>query len=120
MQGSTAVGEPGRARRVKAANAEKQNEAKGEAAQAIAIEALSFVASDAELLPRFLALTGIEPAGIRIAAREPGFLAGVLQFICAHEPTLLKFAEAASLQPAAVSKALRALPSGDSRYDMST
>ena len=120
MQRSTAVPEPIRTIRVKAANPTKQSQAEGEAAQAIAIDALSFVASDAELLPRFLALTGIEPAGIRAAAREPGFLAGVLQFICAHEPTLLKFAEAASLPPSAVSKALHALPSGDSRYDMST
>lgn len=91
-----------------------------ENAEQIAISALGFVAGDPELLPRFLALTGIEPSGIRAAAREPGFLAGVLQFILAHEPTLLKFADETGTDPAAVGKALRALPSGDGRYDQST
>lgn len=91
--------------------------ARSEQAESIAVQALGFVAADPELLPRFLALTGIEPAAIRAAAREPGFLAGVLQFVLAHEPTLLAFAEAAELRPAAVMEALRALPQGDERYD---
>jgi hypothetical protein len=64
---------------------------KRENAEALAIQALGFVAADPELLPRFLAITGIEAQAIRQAAREPGFLAGVLQFIVAHEPTLLGF-----------------------------
>lgn len=62
-----------------------------EEAEALAIRALGFVAGDPELLPRFLAITGIEAGSIREAAREPGFLAGVLHFILAHEPTLLRF-----------------------------
>lgn len=92
---------------------------KDDNAEQIAIAALGFVASDPELLPRFLALTGIDPAAIRAAAREPGFLAGVLQFILAHEPTLMKFAEETGTDPAAVGKALRTLPAGDGRYDQS-
>ncbi|HTV71855.1 MAG TPA: DUF3572 domain-containing protein [Rhizobiaceae bacterium] len=92
---------------------------KDENAEQIAIVALGFVAGDPELLPRFLTLTGIDPAGIRAAAREPGFLAGVLQFILAHEPTLMKFAEETGTDPAAVGKALRALPAGDGHYDQS-
>lgn len=89
-------------------------------AEAIAIQALGFVAGDAELLPRFLALTGIAASDIRRAAREPGFLAGVLTFVLAHEPTLLRFAEASALDPAAVAAAGRALPHGDDRFDIST
>lgn len=92
---------------------------KGEDAQALAVQALAFIAADPQLLPRFLALTGIEPAGIRSAAREPGFMAGVLHFILAHEPTLLAFAASAETRPAAVGDALRALPEGDERYDRS-
>lgn len=88
-------------------------------AQALAVEALGFIAADPQLLPRFLALTGIEPAAIRLAAREPGFLAGVLHFILAHEPTLLAFADSAEIRPAAVGDALRALPQGDERHDRS-
>lgn len=89
-------------------------------AEEIAIAALGFIAADPELLSRFLALTGIEPQAIRAAAREPGFLAGVLQFIAAHEPTLLDFATAARLDPEAVLRAMRRLPQGDDRYDAST
>jgi hypothetical protein len=88
-----------------------------EAAETIAIQALGFVASDPELLPRFLAITGIEAAEIRRAAREPGFLAGVLQFILAHEPTLMSFAETAGIAPSAVAAARRALPGGDDRFE---
>ncbi len=91
-----------------------------EDAEALAIRALGFVAGDPELLPRFLAITGIDAGAIREAAREPGFLAGVLQFILAHEPTLLRFAEETGTQPAAVGKALRALPTGDDKYEHST
>jgi hypothetical protein len=89
-------------------------------AEALAIAALGFVAADPELLPRFLAITGIGPAQIRTAAREPGFLAGVLNFILAHEPTLLKFAEAEGVPPAAAREALLRLPQGDDRYESST
>lgn len=92
---------------------------KGEDAQGLAVQALAFIAADPQLLPRFLALTGIEPAGIRAAAREPGFMAGVLHFILAHEPTLLAFAASAEIRPAAVGDALRALPEGDERHDRS-
>jgi hypothetical protein len=89
-------------------------------AEALAIGALSYVAADPVLLPRFLALTGIEAASIRHAAREPGFLAGVLGFVAAHEPTLIGFAEHAGVEPATVTEALHALPTGDARYDRST
>lgn len=91
-----------------------------ENAEALAIGALGFIAGDPELLPRFLAITGIEAGAIRQAAREPGFLAGVLQFILAHEPTLLRFAEETGAAPAAVGAALRALPTGNDTYEAST
>jgi hypothetical protein len=69
---------------------------------------------------RFLALTGIEADGIRQAAAQPGFLAGVLHFIAAHEPTLMAFSEAESIPPGDVLKAMRALPLGSDDWDRST
>ncbi len=93
---------------------------KRESAEALAIRALGFVAADPELLPRFLAITGIEAQSIRQAAREPGFLAGVLQFILAHEPTLMRFSEESGIPPQQVSAALRALPFGDDNHHRST
>ena len=90
-----------------------------EAAEKLAIAALGFIAGDPELLPRFLALSGIEAKDIRRAAATPGFLAGVLQFVSAHEPTLMRFAEATGNAPASVEQALRALPFGDDNFDRS-
>ena len=91
-----------------------------EAAEQIAISAIGFIASDPALMPRFLAISGIEASQIRQAAAEPGFFAGVLQFIMAHEPTLQGFCEATNTPPADVGAALRALPFGDYRFDIST
>lgn len=89
-------------------------------AEQLAIAALGYVAADPTLLPRFLALTGIEANQIRQAAMEPGFLAGVLQFIMAHEPTLTAFCETSGTKPERVGAALRALPFGDDRIEAST
>lgn len=89
-------------------------------AEQVAIAAFSFVANDPVLLPRFLSLTGIEASQIRSAANAPGFLAGVLQFIRAHEPTLSAFCDAAGQTPEDVAAAVRALPFGDERYEAST
>lgn len=91
-----------------------------ETAEAIAVAALGFVAGDPVLLARFLAISGIEAAGIRLAAREPGFLAGVIQFLMAHEPTLDAFCAASGHPPAHVAAALSALPFGDDRFERST
>lgn len=91
-----------------------------ETAEALAIQALGFIASDPTLLPRFLAITGIEASQIRSAAQQPGFLAGVIQFILAHEPTLLQFAEHAGIDPAEIGRVYQTLPLGDNRHERST
>jgi hypothetical protein len=52
-----------------------------EAAEAVAISGLGFLAADTDRLDRFLALSGLQPHDIRAAASTPGFLAGVLQHI---------------------------------------
>lgn len=70
-----------------------------EAAEAVAIQALSFIAGEPERLGRFLAVTGIGPAEIRTASREPGFLAGVLEYLISDETLLTAFAAEAGLRP---------------------
>lgn len=91
-----------------------------DAAEQLAISALGFIAADPTLMPRFLAISGIDAAQIRLAAAEPGFLAGVLQFIMGHEPTLQAFCEATETAPEDVRVALRTLPFGDDRFDITT
>lgn len=76
-----------------------------DAATALAIAALSFIASEPERLGRFLALTGIGPESIRTAAREPDFLLGVLDHLVGDEPLLLAFANQNEIDPEQVALA---------------
>ncbi len=78
-------------------------------ASTLAIEALSFVASDTVLFNRFLRLTGLELENLREAATEPAFLAGVLDFVIADEATLNDFAAHAGIPPQDVAAARRSL-----------
>jgi hypothetical protein len=80
-----------------------------ETAENIAIQALSFIAGDGERLGRFLAITGIGPTDIRSAAAEPGFLAGVLDYLAADERLLKEFTSDAGLAPDDVARAHVAL-----------
>src|SRR5450759_2680377 len=63
-----------------------------EAAERLAIQALTFIAGDGERLGRFLAVTGIGPSEIRAASREPRFLAGVLGFLVSDHRLAAEFA----------------------------
>jgi hypothetical protein len=80
-----------------------------EAAEALAIAALAYLAAEPEQLGRFLAITGIGPERIREAARDPGFLAGVLDHFSNDETLLVAFARDRSLDPAEVDRARVAL-----------
>jgi|SRR5437867_6806395 len=75
------------------------------AAQELAIAALGFIAAEPERLGHFLAVTGIELHSIRAAAREPPFLAGVLDHVAAEEQLLRAFAAENDIGPAAVMRA---------------
>ncbi|GHC75955.1 DUF3572 domain-containing protein [Limoniibacter endophyticus] len=89
---------------------------RGSGNEDVAIAALGFIAADPELLPRFLDLSGIDASAIRRAAAEPGFLAGVLDFVLAHEPTLLRFCQEAEIAPEHVARARRALGGFDESH----
>jgi Protein of unknown function (DUF3572) len=80
-----------------------------EAAEILAIQALAFMAEDSERMAAFLSASGITSDHIRDAAREPGFLAGVLEHMLADETLLLAFADSAGIDPAGIAKAKRAL-----------
>jgi hypothetical protein len=80
-----------------------------EAAEAFAIQALSFIAADPERLGRFLAVTGIGPAEIRAAAREPGFLAGVLAYLASDDRLAAEFTAEQACDPSDIAKAHVAL-----------
>jgi hypothetical protein len=83
-----------------------------EAAEGLAIQALTFIAQDGERLGRFLAVTGIGASEIRAAASEPGFLAGVLDYVAGDQRLIESFAAEAGLDPAEIDKARHALGGG--------
>ena len=89
-----------------------------EVAEHVAIQALSYIAAEPDRLGGFLAATGIGPDRIRAAAREPGFLGGVLNYLAGDEALLLAFAEAENLAPDLVAKARIVLGAGDRERDV--
>ena len=76
-----------------------------EAAEMLAIQALSFLAAEPERLAGFVAATGLTIEHIRTAAHEPDFLAGVLEHMLADESLLVAFADSAAIDPANVARA---------------
>jgi Protein of unknown function (DUF3572) len=68
-------------------------------ATAIALQALTWVLSDDSRAGRLLALTGLEPEGIRARIGDPTMLGAVLTFLESHEPDLVACAEAIGLKP---------------------
>jgi Protein of unknown function (DUF3572) len=80
-----------------------------EAAEALAIQALSYIAGEPERLERFLAITGVGVDQIREAAGEPGFLAGVLAYLASDEQLAAAFTADAGCGPADIARAHNAL-----------
>ena len=70
-----------------------------ESAEAMALHALTFLASDGQRLGRFLTLTGIGPGDLRTWADAPHLQAAVLDHMLADESLLLVFATQAGMRP---------------------
>ncbi len=88
-----------------------------ETAETLAIQILVWLSQDEKLMERFLSLSGIEASSIRTAATEPGFLAGVIQFLLNHEPTLMRFCEENNVNPTELQKANTALSGNQPNWD---
>jgi hypothetical protein len=80
-------------------------------AEALALKALTFLASDAPRLLRFLRLTGLDADDLRRQAGEPAFLGAVMDHLLADQTLLLVFATDAGVRPEAIEEA-RAILSG--------
>ncbi|MCL2714924.1 MAG: DUF3572 domain-containing protein [Alphaproteobacteria bacterium] len=90
-----------------------------EAAEIVAIQALSFVAGTPHQLGRFLAETGIGPDTLRGTASDPRFLLSVLDFVLKDNEIVNSFAIAAELTPDTVAAAHQLLRDalGDRRWE---
>lgn len=74
-------------------------------AAAIALQGLTFLAADEQRLSRFLALTGIGPAELKIAAATDEFQAAILDYLLRDESLLLVFAAECGIAPEKVAPA---------------
>jgi len=68
-------------------------------AENIAVSAFGFIAGEEERMGRFLAVSGLRPETIRSAASDPGFFAGILDYVVSDEPLLLALAQALNTKP---------------------
>ena len=80
-----------------------------EVAEIVAVQALTFIAADAERLGLFLAESGIGPETLRSAASDPHFLGSVLDFVMRDDATVKAFAAASELHPTNIAAARQAL-----------
>lgn len=79
-------------------------------AETAALQALGFVAGDADRLARFMALAGVSVDELKARAGDPAFLGGVLDFVLEDEELLLEFCAASGLKPASVARLRADLP----------
>ncbi len=81
-------------------------------AEMLAIQALSWLASDEEILSQFLNVTGAAPGDLRARAAEREFLGFVLDFIMRDDETILGFCGVVGTGPEAVQRARSTLGGG--------
>jgi hypothetical protein len=80
-------------------------------AEAIALQALAYLADDPQRLSRFLALTGSDLGELRETAKMAEFQASMLEYMMGDESLLLAFCQEAGIDPATIAPA-HALLSG--------
>ncbi len=67
---------------------------KQESAEALALEALEWLVGRDDLLPGFLAQSGAAPADLAKGARDPAFLASVLDHVLTDDALVIAFCDA--------------------------
>ena len=80
-----------------------------EAAEAVALQGLAFLAEEPARMQRFFLVTGLEPGEIRARAGTPELLAAVLEHLAGDESLLLVFAASRQVAPESISLAIRVL-----------
>ncbi len=71
----------------------------------IALQLLSYIAGNSEILARFMNLTGVDPSTLRGRLEEPTFQLAMLDFAMGDESLLLAFAADHGLKPEDVVRA---------------
>ncbi|UWR23503.1 DUF3572 domain-containing protein [Sulfitobacter sp. S190] len=82
------------------------------AAETLALQALSWLAADGELLPIFLGASGLSESDLRAGIEQPEVLGGVLDFILMDDAWVVAFCDQAGIAYERVAQARQALPGG--------
>ncbi|MGI9395537.1 MAG: DUF3572 domain-containing protein [Boseongicola sp.] len=83
-----------------------------ESAELLAIEALSWLITNDELLPIFLNSTGADVSEFRASAQDPEFLGAVLDFLLMDDTWISAFCESNSYNTDFPLRARAVLPGG--------
>ncbi|WP_413720637.1 DUF3572 domain-containing protein [Silicimonas sp. MF1-12-2] len=83
-----------------------------DSAELLAIEALSWLVRNDELLPVFLGATGASASDLRQSAKDPEFLASVLDFLLMDDAWIAEFCQSADYRFDFPMRARAALPGG--------
>jgi hypothetical protein len=82
-------------------------------AQNVALETFTALTSHGGRLARFMNISGLTPETIRTAAAEPGFLAGILDYVASDEALLLELAKEMDVKPEHIMEARATLSPSD-------
>lgn len=80
-----------------------------ESAEALALQGLTFLASDPSRMLHFLKLTGLQPDEVRAQAGSADLSLAVLEHLAGDESLLLVFAASHDVAPEGVSRAIALL-----------
>lgn len=83
-----------------------------DSAEVVALQALGWMASEADMIGGFLGASGLAQDEIAGRTRDPVFLAAILDFCLESDDRVLACAAALQVAPEAIGRARRALPGG--------
>ena len=84
-----------------------------EAAEIVAIQALTWLAADDEMLQSFLGATGAGVDDLRDRAQDVAFLGAILDFLLINDDWVIGFCDANGLPYSAPMSARQCLPGGE-------
>ncbi len=87
-----------------------------DAAETLALQAMAWLAAEEDVLQAFLGATGASARDLAAGARDPAFLASVLDFLLSNDAWIVAFCDSADLAYTAPLAARAWLPGGDATH----
>ncbi|MFN3846620.1 MAG: DUF3572 domain-containing protein [Paracoccaceae bacterium] len=87
-----------------------------DSAEMLALQALTWLAGNEDLLPVFLGSTGVSPSELAARAAEPEFLGSVLDFLLMDDAWIMAFCDTVGVRYDAPGQARAVLPGGEATH----